>query len=68
MRRQLTKPLTDNRKEFTDRFIRWRKEPSGNHPFDVECKNHQIEHRLTRPYTPKTNGMVDALMVELLRF
>ena len=56
---EITKLLTDNGKEFTDRFIKGRKEPSGNHKFDVECKAHQIEHRLTRPYTPKTNGMVE---------
>jgi len=41
MRRQLTKLLTDNGKEFTDRFIKGRKELSGNHKFDVECKKHQ---------------------------
>jgi len=64
----ITKLLTDNGKEFTDRFIKGRKEPSGNHPFDVECKNHQIEHRLTRPYTPKTNLWWNALMAGLLRF
>jgi transposase InsO family protein len=51
--------LTDNGKEFTDKFIKGRKEPSGNHKFDKACKQHQIEHRLTRPYTPKTNGMVE---------
>jgi len=66
----ITKLLTDNGKEFTDRFIKGRKEPSGNHPFDVECKNHQIEHRLTRPYTPQTNGMVERFngrIAEILR-
>ncbi len=56
---KITKLLTDNGKEFTDRFIKGRQEPSGNHKFDVECREHQIEHRLTRPYTPKTNGMVE---------
>jgi len=66
----ITKLLTDNGKEFTDRFIKGRKEPSGNHKFDVECKKHQIEHRLTRPYTPKTNGMVERFngrIAEILR-
>ena len=55
--------LTDNGAEFTDRFggdtsrrTGW---PSGRHAFDRVCAAHGIEHRLTRPYTPKTNGMVE---------
>jgi len=36
----ISKLLTDNGKEFTDRFTNGRKEPSGNHKFDVECKKH----------------------------
>ena len=32
---------------------------SGNHVFDKRCKENNIEHRLTAPYTPKTNGMVE---------
>jgi len=56
--------------KLAHRFIKGRKEPSGNHKFDVECKKHQIEHRLTRPYTPKTNGMVERFngrIAEILR-
>ena len=56
---KINKVLTDNGKEFTDKFTRNRKEPSGNHAFDVECSKYKIEHRLTKPYTPKTNGMVE---------
>ncbi len=26
---------------------------------DVKCEENQIEHRLTAPFTPKTNGMVE---------
>jgi hypothetical protein len=33
--------------------------PSGNHPFDLVCANQKIEHRLTRPYRPQTNGLVE---------
>ncbi len=51
--------LTDNGKEFTDRFCRTRKEASGRHVFDKRCKIEGIEHRLTRPYTPQTNGLVE---------
>ena len=51
--------LTDNGKEFTDRFSRNRKTPTGNHIFDQTCKSNQIEHRLTKAYSPQTNGMVE---------
>src|SRR3954447_20110813 len=27
--------------------------------FEKACRQHQIEHRTTRPYTPRTNGMVE---------
>ncbi|AWB26147.1 hypothetical protein DA075_34765 (plasmid) [Methylobacterium currus] len=27
--------------------------------FEAACWRHEIEHRKTRPYTPKTNGMVE---------
>ena len=33
--------------------------PSGNHPFDRACAETGIEHRLTRPYRPQTNGMAE---------
>jgi len=26
---------------------------------DVKCKENNMEHRLTKPTTPKTNGMVE---------
>jgi len=57
----ITKVLTDNGKEFTDRFNKGHKEPSGNHPFDKVCQESGAEHRLTLPYTPKTNGMVERM-------
>ena len=57
---KITKLLTDNGKEFTDRLFASReRQPSGNHEFDQLCKELAIEHRLTRPRTPKTNGMVE---------
>jgi IS30 family transposase len=56
--------LTDNGAEFTDRFAVDMKNkppgrPSGNHPFDLVCANQKIDHRLTRPYRPQTNGLVE---------
>lgn len=29
------------------------------HPFDRPCKKHSIEHRLTKPYHPWTNGQAE---------
>jgi len=49
----------DNGLEFTDKFTGKTKEVSGNHKFDAECSKDNIEHRLTAPATPKTNGMVE---------
>ncbi len=56
--------LTDNGSEFTDRFAVDMKgkpegKPSGRHPFDRLCAAASIEHRLTRPYNPQTNGMAE---------
>ncbi len=56
--------LTDNGREFTDRFANDKKnkpkdQPSGSHPFDRACTAHDVCHRLTRPYRPQTNGMVE---------
>jgi transposase-like protein len=56
--------LTDNGSEFTDRFAVDMKNkpadrPSGRHPFDLVCAEHSIDHRLTRPYRPQTNGLVE---------
>ena len=57
---KIQKLLTDNGKEFTDRlFANRERAPSGNHEFDQLCQQFGIEHRLTRPRTPKTNGMVE---------
>lgn len=56
---KINKLLTDNSKEFTDRLLASReRQPSGNHEFDQLCRALGIEHRLTKPRTPITNGMV----------
>ncbi len=56
--------LTDNGSGFTDRFAVDKKrkphdKPSGQHPFDRACAGRRIDHRLTRPFRPQTNGMVE---------
>ncbi len=52
--------LTDNGTEFTDRLFASRaREPSGQHQFDLLCSALGIEHRLTKPRRPQTNGMVE---------
>lgn len=56
--------LTDNGAEFTDRYrgAHWYeggRGVSGQHAFDRICKDHGITHKLTRPFTPRTNGMVE---------
>ena len=57
---KITKVLTDNGKEFTDRlFAGSQRQASGNHEFDQLCEHFGIEHRLTKPRTPQTNGMVE---------
>ncbi len=55
----ITHILTDNGLEFTDKYARGQNKISGNHKFDKECKKDDIDHRLTAPNTPKTNGMVE---------
>ena len=55
----ITKLLTDNGSQFTDRFTSKRREPTGKHKFDVRCKALGIEHRLCPPRHPQTNGMVE---------
>jgi hypothetical protein len=43
----IEKILTDNGKEFTDRFCATgEREPTGRHLFDQDCARHGIEHRL----------------------
>ena len=52
--------LTDNGKEFTDRFVTTgERTPTGQHAFDELCAALGIEHRLTRPRRPQTNSMVE---------
>ncbi len=57
---KIEKVLTDNGKEFTDKYCATgKREPTGKHLFDKVCNKNDIEHRLTKPRTPQTNGMVE---------
>ena len=52
--------LTDNSKEFIDRlFGLLKRTATGQHEFDTLCSTLGIEHRLTSPRSPQTNGMVE---------
>jgi transposase InsO family protein len=57
----ITHVLTDNGLEFTNRLL---KDKKGKYftkisKLDVVCRQNQIDHRCTKPFTPKTNGMVE---------
>jgi transposase InsO family protein len=58
---KITHVLTDNGLEFTNRLIRSKKGKLCTKPskLDVLCDENQIDHRLIRPFTPQTNGMVE---------
>lgn len=52
--------LTDNGKEFTNRLFGLRQRAAtGAHEFDQLCATLDIQHRLTPPRSPQTNGMVE---------
>lgn len=56
---KIQKVLTDNGSQFTDRFTRQEKQASGKHAFDLACALLGIQHRLSPPRHPQTNGMVE---------
>jgi len=47
--------LTDNGAQFTH----YSKETKKEHPFNEICAENYIKHRLTKPFTPQTNGLVE---------
>jgi transposase-like protein len=57
----ITHVLTDNGLEFTNKLIKSKNGHLCQKPskLDVVCENNNIDHRLTKPFTPKTNGMVE---------
>ena len=55
--------LTDNGIQFAD-LPKNRSKPTAmwrGHPFDRACQAHDIEHRLTKPKHPWTNGQVERM-------
>lgn len=60
---QIHTVLTDNGIQFAD-LPRNRDKPTAmwrGHPFDRTCRSHGIEHRLTKPNHPWTNGQVERM-------
>ena len=57
----ITHVLTDNGLEFTNRLLVSKKGESCTKPskLDEICQENNIDHRLTKPRTPQTNGMVE---------
>lgn len=53
--------LTDNGLEFTNRLLVSKKGKLCQKlsKMDIKCTENNIQHRLTAPFTPKTNGMVE---------
>jgi transposase InsO family protein len=56
---KISKFLTDNGPQFTDRFATKDKKPSGKHAFDVACASIVAEQRLAPPRHSQTNNMVE---------
>ena len=58
---EITHILTDNGLEFTNRLLVSKKGKLCEKPskMDLKCEENNIEHRLIKPFTPKTNGMVE---------
>jgi len=58
---KITHISTDNELEFTNKLIKSKKGRYSNKPskLDILCKEHNIDHRCTKPFTPKTNAMVE---------
>lgn len=58
---EITHILTDNGLEFTNKLLKSknRKPCEKASKFETKCTENEIEHRLTLPKHPQTNGMVE---------
>jgi transposase-like protein len=58
---EITHILTDNGLEFSNRLLKSKKGDLCKKLslMDLKCEKENIEHRLIKPFTPKTNGMVE---------
>ncbi|PAT41552.1 IS481 family transposase [Vandammella animalimorsus] len=56
---RISKILTDNGKEFSNGLLAYDGASGKPHEFNALCEQLGIEHRLTRPRTPRTNGMAE---------
>ena len=58
---KITHILTDNGLEFTNKLIRSKTGNLCTKPskLDIKCEKNNIDHRLTPPSSPQTNGMVE---------
>jgi len=58
---KITHVLTDNGLEFTNKLLKSKKRNHSTKPskLDEICNENDIDHRLTKPGTPKTNGLVE---------
>ena len=71
---KISKILTENGSQLTDRFATKDKKPSCQHAFDVACAALPAEHCLAPPRHPQTNGMVERFnsrineLLQLTRF
>jgi transposase InsO family protein len=62
---EISHVLTDNGLEFTNKLIKSKKGHycQKSSKLDVVCDENNIEHRLTKPATPKTNGIACSVLI-----